>query len=88
MVSQSKQQPVPTLSDQDLEARVRAALAVRLGPAFSRLSVEARSGCVTLRGTVFSYYEKQLGGASAIRVAGVYGLVDAIEVVRAPRTRI
>ena len=87
MVTHGNQPGSPTFADIDLETRVRAALARRLGPTCSQLSIEARSGCVTLRGKVFSYYEKQLGSASASRVAGVYGLVDAVEVVPTPRFR-
>ena len=35
---------------------------------------------VTLRGHVRSFYEKQLGGQSARRVAGVIDVIDAIQV--------
>lgn len=88
MVSQNIQEVGKTIADLDLETRVRAALAIRLGPTLRRLSVDARSGRVTLRGQVQSFYEKQLGNASAIRVAGVSALIDAVEVIPTPQERV
>jgi osmotically-inducible protein OsmY len=49
-------------------------------PTLRNLEVEAQGGIVTLRGTVNSFYEKQLGQQCCRRVAGVVKLIDAIDV--------
>jgi osmotically-inducible protein OsmY len=67
-------------ADRDLERRVTAFLADRNLPALRRLGVRSHRGVVTLRGNVKSFYEKQLGGQSARRVAGVIDVIDAIQV--------
>jgi osmotically-inducible protein OsmY len=67
-------------ADRDLERRVTAFLADRHLPALRRLGVQSHRGVVTLRGQVRSFYEKQLGGQSARRVAGVIDVIDAIQV--------
>jgi len=67
-------------ADRDLERRVTAFLADRNLPALRRLGVRSHRGVVTLRGQVKSFYEKQLGGQSARRVAGVVDVIDAIQV--------
>ena len=67
-------------ADRDLERRVTAFLADRNLPALRRLGVRSHRGVVTLRGQVRSFYEKQLGGQSARRVAGVIDVIDAIQV--------
>jgi hypothetical protein len=67
-------------ADRDLERRVTAFLADRNLPALRRLAVRSHRGVVTLRGQVKSFYEKQLGGQSARRVAGVVDVIDAIQV--------
>ena len=45
-----------------------------------RLSIEAEGGTVTLRGSVFTFYEKQLSQQCPRRVAGVRRLIDMIVV--------
>jgi len=67
-------------ADRDLERRVKAFLADRNLPGLRRLGVRSHRGVVTLRGQVKSFYEKQLGGQSARRVAGVVDVIDATEV--------
>jgi len=66
--------------DRDLERRVSAFLAARSVPALRRLYVHSRQGVVTLRGHVHTFYEKQLSGHAARRVAGVVRLVDDVQV--------
>jgi BON domain len=66
--------------DRDLERRVKAFLADRNLPALRRLGVRSQRGVVTLRGRVRTFYEKQLSGQSARRVAGVVDVIDATEV--------
>lgn len=71
--------PLP-VSDRDLEQRVTVFLATRHVPSLRHLAVEARSGVVTLRGRVRSFYEKQLSQECCQRVAGVVQLINAVEV--------
>ncbi len=67
-------------ADRDLERRVVNYLAGRHVPGLRHLEVEARNGTVTLRGRVYSFYEKQLCQESCRRVAGVVRYVDAVDV--------
>jgi osmotically-inducible protein OsmY len=69
-----------TDSDTDLQTRVVSFLAGCHMPGLRQLAVDAKQGVVTLRGRVRTYYEKQLGGQGARRVAGVVKLVDCIDV--------
>ena len=68
--------------DRDLERRIVNYLYARQVPALRTISVQADNGTVTLRGEVFSFYQKQLCISCSRRVAGVLGLVDEIEVAR------
>ena len=68
-------------ADRDLERRVTNYLNGRHLPALRYLQVEADNGTVTLRGTVSSFYEKQLSQQCCRRVAGVVKLIDAVDVV-------
>ncbi|HVX16041.1 MAG TPA: BON domain-containing protein [Pirellulales bacterium] len=70
-------------ADRDLERRVVNYLAGRHVPGLRHLEVEARNGTVTLRGRVYSFYEKQLCQESCRRVAGVVRYVDAVDVAYA-----
>lgn len=72
-------------ADLDLERRVRMALDSSNMPTLRRLAVEARAGVVTLRGRVYSFYEKQISHSHCRQVAGVVGLVDAVDVVHNAR---
>jgi osmotically-inducible protein OsmY len=49
-------------------------------PGLRQLRVDAEGGIVTLRGTVRTYYEKQLSQQRCKRVAGVVRLIDQVEV--------
>jgi len=66
--------------DLDLSRRVRSFLFEAHMPGLRNVDVEAQNGIVTLSGQVKTYYEKQLGGQRARRVAGVVRLVDRIRV--------
>lgn len=66
--------------DLDLSRRVRSFLHDAHMPGLRNVDVEAQNGTVTLTGQVRTYYEKQLGGQRARRVAGVVRLVDLIRV--------
>jgi osmotically-inducible protein OsmY len=69
-------------ADRDLERRIMNYLAARHVPGLRHLEVEAEGGTVTLRGTVSSFYEKQLSQQCCRRVAGVVKLIDAVDVAR------
>lgn len=66
--------------DRDLTSRVRLFLFETHMPGLRNVEVDAQNGVVTLSGQVKTYYEKQLGGQRARRVAGVTKLVDRIRV--------
>lgn len=72
-------------ADRDLERRIVNFLSRRHVPGLRQLEVKANNGIVTLRGQVRSFYEKQLSHHCCRRVAGVVQLIDAVEVVDAPR---
>jgi osmotically-inducible protein OsmY len=67
-------------ADRDLERRVLSFLHGWQRPGLRNVEVQAAGGTVTLRGTVNSYYEKQLSQQCCRRVAGVVKLIDAISV--------
>jgi osmotically-inducible protein OsmY len=67
-------------ADRDLERRVVNFLRGWQMPGLRNLEVQAADGTVTLRGTVNSFYEKQLSQQCCRRVAGVLKLIDAINV--------
>lgn len=85
---QSITETISEQADRDLERRVTIYLVGRHVPGLRHLEVEAHNGIVTLRGRVFSYYEKQLCQAVCRRVAGVVRYIDAVDVnysaVRSP----
>lgn len=49
-----------------------------IGP--GRVTIEARDGVVTLRGTVPSFYRRQLLYSTALHVSGVMSVIDELEV--------
>lgn len=67
-------------SDRDLERRVLNYLFGRQVSALRGILVQADNGRVTLRGEVYSFYQKQLCINCSRRVAGVVTLVDEIDV--------
>ena len=73
--------------DRDLEGRVRNYLLGYKMPALQHVDVEASSGVVILRGRVYSFFQKQLCIHCCRRVAGVFDLVDELEVVPVASTR-
>ena len=68
-------------ADLDLERRIVSFLTRRQMPSLRHLEVRARDGVVTLRGTVYTFYEKQLCNQCGRRVAGVLELVNAVDVI-------
>ncbi len=80
MVSLTKEVAPLPLSDRDLEHYVAVRLMDRNIAALRQVVVRADSGTVTLRGTVTSYYQKQLCIQACRAVPGVVTLVDEVEV--------
>lgn len=74
------QSPSIATADRELCRRVLGELAQTHRMSLKRLGVEVRQGMVYLRGSVKSFYEKQLAIRSCIRAAGTGRLVDAVEV--------
>jgi len=66
--------------DLDLESRVLNYLLGYRMPALRSIEVEARNGVVTLRGSVPTYYQKQLALNCCRRVAGVVELIEEVDV--------
>jgi len=77
----------PTSADSDLERRVATFLAGQHRYALRLLEVEARSGVVTIRGSVSTFYEKQLSAELVRHVAGVIRLIDEVIVRSTPHPR-
>ena len=65
-------------ADRELKRRVRTFLSTQHRPGLRNLEIEVSKGTVTLRGRVATFYEKQLSGQLARRVAGVIRLVDDV----------
>ena len=66
--------------DAELERRIVNFLFQRYRPALRHVSVDVARGCVALRGSVNSFYEKQLCLNCCQRVAGVVQIDDRITV--------
>ena len=71
--------PVQGSSD-DVKRRIVNALFQRGVPPARKIDVDVSDGTVTLRGTLPSFYERQLCLACTQRVPGVFKLVDKIKV--------
>jgi osmotically-inducible protein OsmY len=67
-------------TDRELSQRISKQLAETNRPNLRRLAVVVNSGCVTIRGCVQSFYERQLAIRSCQSLAGVERLIDAVEV--------
>ena len=68
-------------ADVDLQRRVANFLVGRQMPGLRHLEVEAHDGVVTVRGRVYTFYEKQLCNQCCRRVAGVLELINAVDVL-------
>ncbi len=68
------------VSNDELARRVRIFLSSRHQPSFRHLHIEANGGTVTLRGRVSSFYEKQLTYQCCRHVAGVFNVIDQVDV--------
>ena len=68
------------VSNEDLARRVKIFLSSRHHPSFRHLHVEANGGTITVRGRVNSFYEKQLSYQCCRHVAGVFNIVDQVDV--------
>jgi len=79
-MGQLKQIPPEEHQDLDLENRVCRYLSSQHFPSLKKLTIEAERGCVTVVGTVYSFYERQVAINSCHQVAGVLKLIDQIVV--------
>ena len=62
------------------DERVQSALTGQAGVPQRNLRFEASEGCVTLHGTVHSYYQKQMAQEALRRLEGVQTIDNKIEV--------
>ena len=67
-------------SDRQLEHQITHHLAETNRPGLKRLAVSVADGRVTLRGSVASFYEKQIAIQTCRVLAGMEELTDAVEV--------
>lgn len=74
---------VPRPADRLLERQIASQLAETNRPGLRRLAVNVADGSVTLRGSVASFYEKQLAIQTCRVLAGIERLIDAVEVAAA-----
>jgi hypothetical protein len=70
-------------NDKDLESRITRLLAETNRPGLRRLAVKVSGGNVTLRGSVASFYEKQIAFQTCRILTSLDRLVDAVEVATA-----
>ena len=70
-------------TDRDLERRITNQLAGSHRPGLKRLAVKVSGGSVTLRGSVASFYEKQIAIQACRVLTSLDRLVDAVEVAAA-----
>lgn len=73
--------PAPT--DHLLASQITTQLAGTNRASLKRLSVAVQDGEVTLRGSVGSFYEKQIAIQTCRMLAGIERLIDAVEVAAA-----
>jgi osmotically-inducible protein OsmY len=71
------------VADRQLERQIASQLAETNRPGLRRLAVNVAGGSVTLRGSVASFYEKQLAIQTCRVLAGIERLIDAVEVAAA-----
>jgi osmotically-inducible protein OsmY len=70
----------PTPADYRLADRITMQLAETNRASLKRLSVNVRAGEVTLRGSVGSFYERQIAIQTCRELPGIDRLIDAVEV--------
>jgi osmotically-inducible protein OsmY len=75
--------PAPATADRLLASQITMQLAETNRSSLKRLSVNVSAGEVTLRGSVGSFYEKQIAIQACRMLAGIDRLVDAVEVASA-----
>ena len=69
-----------TLGDDDLEAQLRAMLAVRRLPSLGRITVRVDDAVVYLGGTVTTYFERNTCEECCRKIDGVAGIRNLINV--------
>ena len=67
-------------SDRQLERQIASHLAETNRPGLRGLAVKVADGKVTLRGSVASFYEKQIAIQTCRVLAGIERLTDAVDV--------
>jgi osmotically-inducible protein OsmY len=70
----------PLSTDRHLANQIAASLAETHRASLKRLTVDVCQGRVTLRGSVASYYERQIAIQACRMLAGIERVIDAVEV--------
>jgi osmotically-inducible protein OsmY len=70
----------PAVADRLLASQIAMHLAETNRASLKRLSVDVDQGAVTLRGSVGTFYEKQIAIQACRMLAGIERLIDAVEV--------
>ncbi len=73
-------------SSREIKRRITNLLWQRGVSSLRRLNIEVKNGTVTVRGTVASFYQRQLCLSCCQHVPGVFRMVDEIKVEWAVRT--
>jgi osmotically-inducible protein OsmY len=76
------------LNDADIAATVKDAIDCTTTVPEGGLQVEAKNGCVTLRGTLNSWMQRHSVEYLALHAAGVRGVVNSITVDEKPVPRL
>ena len=66
---------------QDVTELAKASLLQNADPAMRNVRCEFRQGMIILRGTLHSFYHKQLAQEAVARIEGVLRVINEIEVV-------
>lgn len=77
---QAKTRQSATACDDQLLHRLNRAFVASGQPGIQRIQVSVHEGLVALRGTVGTYYQKQLAQETAMHVRGVEALTNEIVV--------
>lgn len=69
------------MRDEDIAIQIWESLKQRRIPSLDSLDINVRSGELTLRGTVASFYEKQVAMSVCKKIPGVDAFIDRISVI-------
>lgn len=80
MSRKRRNKAIKVASDEEIATLVGSALLERRRESLRRIEVSVRKREITLRGTVPSFFDRQLAIATVLRIPGALGVTDEIEV--------